>query len=83
MSTPKTPCPKHGGITPAHPVCHGHVSDAQQGFHNLHCRCLGCPLALRGLNRYSEVEHLTPRNWLERLLLKLDPIARWINNYLR
>lgn len=78
MPTPKTVCPKHGGITPAHPVCHSHVSVTQQGCHNLHCRVLRCPHALRGFARYDEVVKLPPRNFLERLLLKLDPFVQYL-----
>lgn len=68
------PCPEHigTGLTPTDFFCHGHESDLQQRFHNLHCQALGCSRALRGVERYEDILLLPPRTRIERLLAKLD-----------
>lgn len=60
------------GITPKDTECHGHESNTQQIFHNIHCRAIGCPHALSGKEKHEGVPIVEPRNAVEKLLNILD-----------
>jgi len=67
-------CPEHRGtgLTPTDFECHSHSSNTQQGFHNLHCRVIGCPHALSGSERHPDEPIIKPRNTMEIFLARLD-----------
>lgn len=69
-----TKCPNHLGtlVTPTETLCHAHVSNMQQRFHNMHCRLIGCPRALKGIERYASVQVNEPRNFTEKILRFFD-----------
>ncbi len=65
-------CPDHfkHGLTPHDERCHNHASAVQQICHNAHCRLLGCPRALSGIQRHKDgVSLIGPRNLIETALL--------------
>lgn len=58
------------GLTPRDGECHNHVSNTQQQIHNLHCRFLACPHALKGTERHADAPTHPPRKLMENFFKK-------------